>query len=66
MVIRVLCNQKCVFKDFKLYRRNRIGDRHGGICVYVRNNIYSRGRNDLELPDIECIWIEVKLMIQNN
>ena len=42
-----------VFQDFKLYRRDRIGDRHGGICVYVRNNIYSCPRNDLELPDIE-------------
>ncbi|MES9992770.1 MAG: endonuclease/exonuclease/phosphatase family protein, partial [Candidatus Thiodiazotropha sp.] len=48
------------FKDFKLYRRDRIGDSHGGICVYVRNNIYSCRRNDLELPDIECVWIEVK------
>ena len=26
----------------------------------MRNNIYSRRRNDLELPDIECTWIEVK------
>ena len=35
------------FKDFKLYRRDRI---------YVRN-IYSCRRNDLELTDIECIWV---------
>ena len=49
-----------VFKDLKLYRRDRFGDSHGGICVYVRNNIFSCRRNDLELLDIECVWIEVK------
>ena len=42
------------FKDFKLYRRDRVGDRHGGLCVNVRNNIYSCRRNHLELQDIEC------------
>ena len=29
------------------------------MCVYVRNNIYSCRRNDIELPDIECAWVEV-------
>ena len=43
----------------KLYRRDREGDSHGGICVYVQQNLYSRRRNDLQLPDIECIWIEI-------
>ena len=46
-------------QGFKLYRRDREGDNHGGICVYVQHNLYSRRRNDLELPDIECIWIEI-------
>lgn len=46
-------------QGFKLYRRDREGDSHGGICVYVQQNLYSRRRNDLELPDIECIWIEI-------
>ena len=53
-------NDLLVFKDFKLYQRDRIGDCHGGICVYVRNDIFSCHRNDLELLDIECVWIEVK------
>ena len=25
--------------DYKLFRRDRVGDNHGGICVYVRENI---------------------------
>ena len=48
-----------LLKDYKLYRRDRSGYNHGGICVYVRNNIYSCRRNDIELPDIECVWVEV-------
>ena len=45
--------------DFKLYRRDRPGDPHGGICVYIRNNVFSKRRHDLELQNVECIWIEV-------
>ena len=45
---------------FKMpYRRDRQGDNHGGICVYVKENVYAKRRIDLELQDIECLWIEV-------
>ncbi|MCG8113032.1 MAG: reverse transcriptase domain-containing protein [Candidatus Thiodiazotropha taylori] len=46
---------------YKLFRRDRLGENYGGICVYVRNNTYSCRRNDLELPNIECIWIELRI-----
>ena len=46
-------------ENFKLFRRDRPGDHHGGICVYVRNNIFSNRRHDLELPNIECLWVEI-------
>ena len=45
--------------EFKLYRRDRRADNYGGVCVYIKENIYSRRRTDLELPNIECIWVEV-------
>ena len=48
-------------ENFKLLQRDRPGDHHGGICVYVRSNIFSRRRNDLELPNLECIWVEVSI-----
>ncbi|MEW8548237.1 MAG: endonuclease/exonuclease/phosphatase family protein, partial [Candidatus Thiodiazotropha sp.] len=41
------------------YRRDRLGDNHGGICVYVKENLYAKRRIDLEIQDIECLWIEV-------
>ena len=50
------------FSDYKPpFRRDRQSDSHGGICVYVKETIYAKRRNDLELEDIECIWIEVSL-----
>ena len=42
-----------------LYRRDRGRDTYGGICVYVKNELYSCCRNDLEVEDIECVWLEI-------
>ena len=41
------------------YRRDRLGDNHGGICVYVKESIYSQHRPDLEVSDVACLWIEI-------
>ena len=51
-------------ENFKVFRRDRPGDHHGGICVYVRNNVFfffSKRRHDLELPNIECLWVEISI-----
>ena len=42
--------------------RNRHG---GGIVVYVKNEVKFDRRIDLELPELECIWIELKCKGQN-
>ena len=47
------------FNDYSIYRRDRIGDNHGGICTFIRNNVYSKRRTDIELPNIECLWVEL-------
>ena len=52
-------NDSISLDGYKLYPRDRGGDNHGGICVYTKDNVFSRRRNDLELPNIECIWIEI-------
>ena len=44
---------------YKLYRCDRGGDNQGEICVFTKDNVFSCRRNDLELPSIECIWIEI-------
>ena len=50
-------------ENFKLFRRDRPGDHHGGICVYVRNNVFSKRRHNLELPTIECLWAEISIKV---
>ena len=43
------------------YRRDRVGDSHVGVCVYVSKNFVSKRKDTLELPNIECVWIELLL-----
>ena len=42
-------------------RKDRQGDSHGGIMIYVKDTIYYKRRLDLEPRGIECIWIELVL-----
>ena len=34
-------------------------DPHGGVAIYVTDSVIYTRRHYLELPGIECIWIEV-------
>ena len=52
-------NDTISLKVYNLYRRDRVGDNHGGICEYAKQNVHSRRRQDIELANIECQWIEV-------
>ena len=40
-------------------RNDRPGNSHGGVLLYVKEGIHYKRRNDLELRNIESIWIEV-------
>ena len=40
-------------------RKDRPGDSHGGVMLYVKEGIHYKRRDDLELRNIESIWIEV-------
>ena len=40
-------------------RKDRPGDSHGGVMLCVKEGIQYKRRNDLELRNIESIWIEV-------
>ncbi len=49
-----------LFHNFKSpERKDRSGDRHGGVILYVRDTLFHKRRPDLELANIESIWIEV-------
>ncbi|MCG8049353.1 MAG: reverse transcriptase domain-containing protein [Candidatus Thiodiazotropha endolucinida] len=40
-------------------RKDREGDSHGGLILYVKEGVHYKRRTDLELRNIECIWIEL-------
>ena len=41
--------------------KDRIGDSHGGVMIYVRDTIHYIRRRDPEPQGIECLWIELTL-----
>ncbi|MEW8547336.1 MAG: endonuclease/exonuclease/phosphatase family protein, partial [Candidatus Thiodiazotropha sp.] len=40
-------------------RKDRVGDNHGGVMLYVKEALYYKRRADLEIGGIESIWIEL-------
>ena len=44
-----------------IIRKDRPGDAHGGVALYIRNGIVSKRREDLETLDLEFMWNEVVL-----
>ena len=40
-------------------RKDRVWDSHGGVMIYVKEGLHYKRREDLEIRDIECTWIEV-------
>lgn len=42
-------------------RKDRAGDPHGGVMIYVKEAISYCRRRDLEPVGIECIWIELTI-----
>ena len=47
-----------IFNGFNLFSKIDIClcDRHGGVCVFVKSELYAKRRIDLELQNTECIW----------
>ena len=42
-------------------RKDRVDDRHGGVIIYVKDSLFYRRRDDLELRGIENIWIKITI-----
>ncbi|XP_053390866.1 proprotein convertase subtilisin/kexin type 6-like [Mercenaria mercenaria] len=47
-------------------RKDRKGDSHGGVIVYVKNSLHYIRRPDLEPTDLECIWVEASVVCSND
>jgi hypothetical protein len=51
-----------IITSFKKPERKDRNDGYGGVTVYVKNTIQYKRRLDLELNDIECIWLELSVV----
>ena len=41
-------------------RKDRSDDPHGGVAIYVKNNLIFKERHDLSIPQLEAVLIETK------
>ena len=54
--------EKLVIKGYQpIIRLDRSDSAHGGVAIYVRDNLYCKHRPDLNVPYLEAVWIETKL-----
>ena len=42
-------------------RRDRPNDPHGGVAIYVKNNLFCKPRPDLQVNGLEAVWVETKI-----
>ena len=63
-----ISDQSIMIPNFSFYRKDPNSHGQTGIIVYVRNTITPliQRREDLEHPNIECIWLEQKNSCNNN
>ena len=45
---------------FNLVRKDRVDITHGGVCVYIRDNINFTILEDLEDPSFEALWLKLR------
>ena len=49
-----------LFENYcKPFRHDRGTNNYGGILVYVKDKLYAVRRHDLEVPNVESIWLEI-------
>ena len=64
-------NSNCQNEKIELFgyhppvRRDRQDRQGGGVAIYVKKNLICVHRPDLEVPDLEAVWIETKIQQQS-
>ena len=53
-------NEKLITDNFKSpFRKDRYDLPGGGVLIYTRDSIQSKRRTDLEMQDLEAVWVEI-------
>jgi len=58
-IIDDIPSKELLMNSFKVPERKDRQDRHGGVAVYIKENLFHRRRDDLDIIGVECIWIEI-------
>lgn len=56
-----ILDSKVEIRGYSLYRNDRVNRSGGGVAIYVRDNIITLRRTDLESIAMENLWIEVNI-----
>ena len=43
------------------FRKDTVDNSYGGVIIYVKESISCKRRLDLEIDELDCIWLEMKL-----
>ena len=55
-------NEKLIIDNFKSpFRKDRCDRPGGGVLIYTRDSIQSKRRTDLEMQDLEAVWVEITI-----
>lgn len=49
----------CLQRYHSPVRKDSTDGTHGGVCLYVKENVHFTRRSDLDITYTECLWIEV-------
>ncbi|XP_066024381.1 uncharacterized protein [Pocillopora verrucosa] len=47
-------------KGYQLFRRDRVGGQHGGVCMYVKDSTQCKVLSDLHHEDHEALWAALR------
>ena len=54
-----MTNEQLEIPGYTLRRKDRIIESHGGVSIYIREDIKFNRRHDLEVDGCEFLWIEI-------
>ena len=54
-----ISNADIHIKNYNIERRDRANKNGGGIVIYINDKTIYKRRNDLEINDIESVWLEI-------
>ena len=52
-------NAELEIPNYVLERKDRINGSHGGVSMYLRDDVSYRRREDLEIDGLEILWVEI-------